>query len=181
MRSTAIASRYAASMWVQAAKLRCRSGLMTGNATETIEPSSGPMKAPIEVSASSSQRRRCASSSVMRLSSGTVQPGGLRHPGDELVKAGARALEGVGRRVGHRRAERDRDHEALAPGAGQQPTQQVRIADHRGGDAGTEAAVVGGEAHALDERAGVEAGVGLGETVLEAEDEQAGRAWPTSS
>src|ERR1035437_7435166 len=97
MSNTAIASRYAAWTHIEAAKLRCRSGLTTGNATETIEPSSGPMKAPIEVSASSSQRRRCASSSVMRLSSGTVQPGGLRHPGDELVEVGARAFEDIGR------------------------------------------------------------------------------------
>jgi hypothetical protein len=53
---------------------------MTGNATETIEPSSGPMKAPIEVSASSSQRRRCASSSVMRCNSGMRQIASVTTP-----------------------------------------------------------------------------------------------------
>ena len=40
---------------------------MTGRATLTIDPSSGHMKAPTDVSASSCQRRRWASSSVMRL------------------------------------------------------------------------------------------------------------------
>ena len=58
MSSTAIASRYAAWTQIADAKVRPRSGLITGNATDTIEPSSGPMNAPMEVSVSSSQRRR---------------------------------------------------------------------------------------------------------------------------
>ena len=63
-----MASRYAAWTHIAAAKLRCRDGLMAGSATETMEPSSGVMKAPTEVSASSCQRRRYASSGVMRCS-----------------------------------------------------------------------------------------------------------------
>ena len=69
---------------------------MTGRATLTIDPSSGHMKAPTDVSASSCQRRRCASSAVMRLMSAK---GSGRAPGQEtqvtISSSGARERANV--------------------------------------------------------------------------------------
>ena len=58
MSRTAVVSRNAAETHTAAVKLRWRSGPMTGRATLTMDPSSGHMKAPTDVSASSCQRRR---------------------------------------------------------------------------------------------------------------------------
>ena len=53
-----------------ALKLRCSAGPILARATATMLLSSGVMKAPTLVSANSSQRRSCSSSSVMRRSMG---------------------------------------------------------------------------------------------------------------
>ena len=131
MSRTAVVSRNAAETHTAAVKLRCELGPhdRQGHADDR------PVERPHE-GADRRQRQQLPATPVQVLVGDALMRARLsggRHPGHDLVKVGARAVEGVGRSVEVRVAERHGDDQTLLLGAGQHVAQKARVADQRGG------------------------------------------------